>query len=414
MPLKIKLPPGFGKQVLTSGNPSLHFYGWSLHGKPQGGGSIYNFDGYKLDGAICYDQPDAETMYKWLLNAKAWAANQMGMNLLIPPAWNPADFGALLNADAFAAVPAFAVNAGDVQWNEALAEPQDEVIKKKPKASHMQLLKVGADVELFLVRPDRVPVPCVQLVGGTKEKPIPILTELGEGYAIQEDNVMLEYNIPPANTVHDFVYSLRRVNEEIARIVSRKGLIPAIEASMRFTEADLSSDQAKVFGCEPDFNVWERCPNEKPELPEDAKTLRTAGGHVHVSFNVNGEPPKFPEQLTEMEAVVMGMDIFLGVPSVILDKDRDRKRLYGKAGAFRRKPYGIEWRTSSNWWTKNPEYMAFVFQQVMLVFSFIQHEGLASVSQRWRKSKDQVQAIINRGLEQDAAYYCKQLGIQLP
>ena len=34
------------------------------------------------------------------------------------------------------------------------------------------------------------------------------------------------------------------------------------------------------------------------------------------------------------------LDIFLGIPSVIIDPDKKRRKLYGKAGAFRLTKYG--------------------------------------------------------------------------
>ncbi|MCW8826503.1 MAG: hypothetical protein OQK78_08770, partial [Gammaproteobacteria bacterium] len=48
--------------------------------------------------------------------------------------------------------------------------------------------------------------------------------------------------------------------------------------------------------------------------------------------------------------VVKAMDLYLGVPSVLIDPDNDRRELYGKAGAYRNKPYGLEYRTLSNFW----------------------------------------------------------------
>ena len=39
-------------------------------------------------------------------------------------------------------------------------------------------------------------------------------------------------------------------------------------------------------------------------------------------------------------ALVKYMDVFLGVPSVIKDKDTKRRSLYGKAGCFRLTDYG--------------------------------------------------------------------------
>jgi hypothetical protein len=47
------------------------------------------------------------------------------------------------------------------------------------------------------------------------------------------------------------------------------------------------------------------------------------------------------------------IDLFTAIPSVLLDpgeSGKARRELYGKAGAFRYTPYGLEYRTLSNYW----------------------------------------------------------------
>jgi hypothetical protein len=44
------------------------------------------------------------------------------------------------------------------------------------------------------------------------------------------------------------------------------------------------------------------------------------------------------------------MDLYLAVPSILMDDGIERKQLYGKKGAFRPKPYGTEYRVLSNFW----------------------------------------------------------------
>ena len=47
------------------------------------------------------------------------------------------------------------------------------------------------------------------------------------------------------------------------------------------------------------------------------------------------------------------MDYTLGLDSLLLDSDTRRRSMYGRAGSFRFKEYGIEYRTLSNFWIKN-------------------------------------------------------------
>jgi len=103
-----------------------------------------------------------------------------------------------------------------------------------------------------------------------------------------------------------------------------------------FPESQMDHPMAHIFGCEPDFNAWTMDVNPKPTPPHPF--MRSAGGHVHVETTKDGVD------------VVRKMDLFLGVPSVLMDEGDLRKQLYGKAGAFRGKSYGVEYRTLSNFW----------------------------------------------------------------
>lgn len=67
-------------------------------------------------------------------------------------------------------------------------------------------------------------------------------------------------------------------------------------------------------------------------------------GHIHLGYNdievpFNGRIHKY--KVDEQRArIVQAMDLFIGIPSVIMEPDNKRKELYGQAGAFRPKPYG--------------------------------------------------------------------------
>jgi hypothetical protein len=60
--------------------------------------------------------------------------------------------------------------------------------------------------------------------------------------------------------------------------------------------------------------------------------------------------------------VAQQMDFFLGLPSLLLDPDEERRIMYGKAGAFRWKPYGMEYRVMSNFWLGHDSLIEWVFQ----------------------------------------------------
>ena len=201
---------------------------------------------------------------------------------------------------------------------------------------------IGSDPEWFLTN-GKTPISVIGKVGGTKNKPKRI-DELGEDFAIQEDNVALEYNTPPTDDVSYWADCHSRMHEYIKNLLKPMGLKPLIKGSVTFPDNELSDPRAWIFGCEPDFNAWTGKINPMP-LSENPN-LRSAGGHIHIGVKYN--------KLTKVQKLflVRNMDLHVGLPLMILDPDQERQQLYGKAGAFRFKSYGVEYRTPSNFWTR--------------------------------------------------------------
>ncbi len=194
-------------------------------------------------------------------------------------------------------------------------------------------MRLGCDPEVFLQDVSGNPVSAIGYIKADKWNPLQI-PDMPAGYTLQEDNVSLEYGIPPAASAQEFIGS---INAVMAR---SKEWIPNLSFSklscIIFPEKEMQHPLAHIFGCEPDFDAWSLKTNKKPEPPY--ANMRSAGGHVHV------ETQKDPVD------VIRKMDLFLGVPSVLMDSGEDRKKLYGKAGAHRVKSYGVEYRTLSNFW----------------------------------------------------------------
>ena len=60
---------------------------------------------------------------------------------------------------------------------------------------------LGTDTELFAVDKEGNPKSLCGLIGGTKKKPNPFSKLLSKQFAYQEDNVAIEFNIPPADNI---------------------------------------------------------------------------------------------------------------------------------------------------------------------------------------------------------------------
>lgn len=215
-----------------------------------------------------------------------------------------------------------------------------------------QVLFVGADPEVFLVDKHGKPISVEGKLGGTKYAPKQ-MEGLPAGYFIQEDNVAAEYNIPPARTCKQFDESIFRGLKYIEKQAKKYGLAVSLVDALHFDKEQLATPQAQTLGCEPDYNAWTGDYNPKPRPPEN---LRTAAGHVHVSF----ERVSYANQISFVKA----FDIFATVPSLLVTKPSERRSLYGRSGACRLKDYGVECRSPSNFWLGEQRYRQHIFNTV--------------------------------------------------
>lgn len=240
-------------------------------------------------------------------------------------------------------------------------------------------ITVGADPEFFLKTSDGIVTSAIGRVGGSKLFP----KSLGrDGFAVQEDNVALEFNIPPARTAEDFLSSINWAISEIRDSVLRQGLSPSFVASALFDTRELESEAARVFGCDPDFNAWTDKKNPRPASSE--ATLRSCGGHIHVG--VIGTPSTM-----KRSTIIKAMDLYLGVPSVLMDLDQRRRELYGKAGAYRPTSYGVEYRVLSNFWLTSNDRIKWAFEQTKRAVE----AAVCSVPEYWERLRSDIMTAIN-------------------
>lgn len=217
---------------------------------------------------------------------------------------------------------------------------------------------IGSDMECFAVNKAGLHIALCDKIGGTKEDPKP-LEHLPNGFFIQEDNVAFEFNIPVCRNAEGFIDSFKIMRNEVKTILATLNLDISTNASVSFDNTELTHPKALVFGCEPDYNAWSMEENPKPH--SDNKNLRTAGGHIHIGTSI------------DMITGVRNMDLFLGIPSVLIDDTphaKERRKLYGKAGAMRPKSYGFEYRSLSNFWMFSDEMVNWVFEQSKLACKY--------------------------------------------
>lgn len=219
--------------------------------------------------------------------------------------------------------------------------------------SNVQIL-VGADPELFVK--DRVTGAFISghgMVPGTKADPFPV--ECG---FVQVDGTALEFNIDPSATPDAFVANIDKVMTQL------QGMIPdnfeiVTEAVANYDPEYFSTvpEDAKALGCDPDFNAWGMVQNTPPEVNQP---MRTASGHVHIGWGDFSDSWTTVDHYYTCGALARQLDYYLGINSLLWDKDATRRQMYGKAGCFRVKPYGMEYRVLSNAWLKDKNLMRWV------------------------------------------------------
>lgn len=170
------------------------------------------------------------------------------------------------------------------------------------------------------------------------------------GGTIMADNVMAEFTTIPQDHKNGFRQSIRESLTGLHNKVQAHGCSLFAIPSASFPKSELKSDEAKQFGCDPDYDAWTCKLNKFDERTAKRTTLRVAGAHVHV-----GHP--IIRQLKDKPPFVKVLDSIPGLASVIIDNHDDSKRrreMYGKAGAHRPKDYGVEYRVPSNFWVSKP------------------------------------------------------------
>lgn len=253
----------------------------------------------------------------------------------------------------------------------------------------MQQFTIGCDPEIFLKDQMGNFKSVIGLLGGNKWVP----RKLSEvGHACLEDNVAVEFNIPPCSTFEDFKREVQATMEMV------RGVLPPdlhydMSSAVVFPDSELACDEAWVFGCEPDFNAWSMEENPKPESPN--KNLRSAGGHIHVGSNL---------AIADPINTIRAMDLFLGVPSTQLDTGTLRRELYGKAGAFRFKNYGVEYRTLSNFWIFSDNLIQWAYQGTRRALDFI-HSGKEIPEEHGNLIQDCINNNNNNAYEQLKSIY---------
>lgn len=227
-------------------------------------------------------------------------------------------------------------------------------------------LTIGSDFELLVKNLELnkiVPVPLK--FGGSKVNPLGI----GNGCHRQIDCVTAEFNIPPGTTKEEFLNSINYCMTAGNRILSdiNPALTLVAKSSNRFDQEDLDvSDVYTTFGCSSSIDAWSR--KSREACADEAKNLRSAGFHVWIGLeDVDVDTELFLR-------IVKSMDLFLGLPSLLIDQDQERRSIYGQAGDCRYKQIKeitlCEYRSLGSYMLSSKELISYVYDQTIKAVDF--------------------------------------------
>lgn len=243
-------------------------------------------------------------------------------------------------------------------------------------------ITIGTDPEFFIQNKDGKLISSIGIIKGTKDIPNR-LKFLGSGFAIQKDNVLGEFNVPHGYTAQEVANNVSIMKAYISGLLESKGLHPIYAASGVYDDDQLTSDEAKEFGCSPDYDAWTNGVNEKPQ--GTSTNLRSCGMHVHLGYD--------NKTAKRSRDLIKAMDVFMGIPSIIIDTDTKRRSLYGRAGCFRHTIFGTEFRVLSGFFLSDPKLTEYIFGQAFEAINYLNEFGIDEIN----NDKDWIVETINSG-----------------
>lgn len=219
----------------------------------------------------------------------------------------------------------------------------------------------GSDPEFMLKNENGELCSAIDIVKNNKWDRIN--TSVGEYYY---DNVLAECSIPPGNTKNEVIDNFSKCFNKYAKLVKPYKLVP--QASADYPASVIRNPEARVSGCEKEWCAYSIIEDSFAPAKIIEKTpFRSGGGHIHL-----GGGGVLQDEYGKL-ALVRMLDIFLGIPSLILDQDPTsaaRRKLYGQAGRHRIKDYGIEYRTLGNFWLSSPDLVGLIYDICQFVLDF--------------------------------------------
>ena len=138
-------------------------------------------------------------------------------------------------------------------------------------------ITIGADPELFIYNTStKTVVSSIGIIPGEKGNAWRDL-DWPEGFGLEIDNILAEFNIPPCTTKEEFENNIIFMKKYIRDLVKKVNPNYDIRCRASYVVPDdqLQSKEAKLFGCSIDYNAYTEESNPKPK--GENTNLRSAG-----------------------------------------------------------------------------------------------------------------------------------------
>lgn len=254
---------------------------------------------------------------------------------------------------------------------------------------------IGSDPEVFVKRNGKG-ISAHGFIPGDKANP----HKTSNG-AVQVDGMALEFNTDPVpvGDFEAFNANVLKTIKDLSTFLKERAakdntvynlcIEPVMDFDLEYIESQ--PEEAKELGCDPDFNAYTGEPNP---MPKGDRPFRTGAGHIHIGWGAD-IPVDNPDHLEICCNFIKTMDATVGMFMAFIDRDPRRRELYGKAGAFRPKSYGVEYRTPSNLWIRNRERRQVIHYLTNQAISY-QKSGM-TCEQFTCNSQEEIRRIIDEG-----------------
>jgi hypothetical protein len=206
------------------------------------------------------------------------------------------------------------------------------------------VLTLGADPELPLFDEKERPVPAWLFTTGTKREHEKMKSTVGGIILdVHADGVALEFGMLPAHC-KDFKSTVQVIYNRLVSTLKTHKLHTQLVSHVEGWDAEtLKHPLCLESGCDPDYCAYNTNPEQQRERVFDptSTTFKYFGGHIHIGYNRELIPPW---------ALVRCIEALVYINSIEDDQQFGRRKVYGLAGIYRPKEYGVEYRTPSNFW----------------------------------------------------------------